>query len=84
MNARRLAEAIVWGSFVGGACPPAGAQGTWRVSVDSAGMQGNEVSISTSISSDGRYVAFESWAYNLVPWTRTLRRTHSCTTGRRG
>jgi hypothetical protein len=37
------------------------------VSVDSAGVQGNLGSYGPSISSDGRYVAFESWASNLVP-----------------
>lgn len=39
-----------------------------RVSVASDGIQGNENSTnSASISSDGRYVAFDSWATNLVP-----------------
>lgn len=37
-----------------------------RVSVSSAGSQGNGNSSSPSISSDGRYVAFESDATNLV------------------
>ncbi len=41
---------------------------TTRVSVDSNGVQGNQVSADlTSISADGRYVAFESGASNLVP-----------------
>ena len=39
---------------------------TTRVSLDSTGTQGNDWSTSPSISSDGRYVAFESWASNLV------------------
>ncbi len=39
---------------------------TTRVSVASGGAQGNELSIKPSISADGRYVAFESWARNLV------------------
>ena len=42
---------------------------TERVSVDSAGNQGNDHSaawIGTAISRDGRYVAFHSWASNLV------------------
>ena len=38
-----------------------------RVSVDSFGNQGNDESYASSISEDGRYVAFESWATNLVP-----------------
>jgi Tol biopolymer transport system component len=44
----------------------AGSISTVRVSVDSAGSQGNNHSYFPSISSDGRYVAFESIADNLV------------------
>jgi Tol biopolymer transport system component len=40
---------------------------TTRVSVASDGTQGNGDSVSPSISADGRYVAFMSYAYNLVP-----------------
>lgn len=40
---------------------------TTRVSVDSGGLQGNDWSYSPSISSDGRFVTFESAASNLVP-----------------
>jgi len=40
---------------------------TTRVSVDSAGNQANTVSFSPSISADGRFVAFESFATNLAP-----------------
>jgi Tol biopolymer transport system component len=40
---------------------------TTRVSVDSAGNQGNDTSYRLSISADGRFVAFESGASNLVP-----------------
>jgi Tol biopolymer transport system component len=39
---------------------------TERVSVDSAGVQGNGTSAHASISGDGRFVAFESSASNLV------------------
>ncbi len=39
---------------------------TTRVSVSSAGAQGNGPSFAPSISGDGRYVAFESDASNLV------------------
>ena len=39
---------------------------TTRVSVDSVGTEGNGNSNNTSISSDGRYVAFSSSASNLV------------------
>ena len=37
------------------------------VSVDSAGAQGDSGSLAPTISADGRYVAFESLASNLVP-----------------
>ena len=40
---------------------------TTRVSVDSAGNQGNSGSYSASISADGRRVAFDSYSSNLVP-----------------
>jgi len=41
-------------------------QVTERVSVDSTGIEGNANSLAPSISADGRYVAFESDATNLV------------------
>lgn len=44
-----------------------GVNQTTRVSVDSAGRQGNANSYAPSISADGRYVAFYSYASNLVP-----------------
>jgi Ca2+-binding RTX toxin-like protein len=40
---------------------------TTRVSVDSAGNQPNDSSYDPSISADGRFVAFQSDATNLVP-----------------
>jgi Tol biopolymer transport system component len=40
---------------------------TTRVSVDSAGNQGNSNSEIPSISADGRFVVFDSFATNLVP-----------------
>jgi len=40
---------------------------TERVSVGSTGGEANDVSIDSAISADGRYVAFESRATNLVP-----------------
>lgn len=40
---------------------------TTRVSVNSAGQEGNEYSRDPTISADGRHVAFESRATNLVP-----------------
>jgi hypothetical protein len=44
-----------------------GAVSTTRVSVDSAGVEANANSDYLAISSDGRYVAFDSVATNLVP-----------------
>lgn len=40
---------------------------TTRVSVDSLGAEGDGSSWSPAVGADGRYVAFESWAGNLVP-----------------
>jgi Tol biopolymer transport system component len=40
---------------------------TRRISVSSTGGQSNGDSTAASISADGRYVAFTSWASNLVP-----------------
>src|SRR5439155_2117957 len=40
---------------------------TERVSVDSAGNEANSASRGPTISADGRFVAFWSWATNLVP-----------------
>ncbi len=40
---------------------------TMRVSLDSAGLQGNSFSYLPSISADGRFVAYQSYATNLVP-----------------
>jgi archaellum component FlaF (FlaF/FlaG flagellin family) len=40
---------------------------TRRVSVGADGAQGNNVSVNPAISADGRFVAFDSLASNLVP-----------------
>jgi Tol biopolymer transport system component len=45
---------------------PAGKRGFQRVSVDRAGTQANGRSYSSSISADGRFVAFGSLARNLI------------------
>jgi Tol biopolymer transport system component len=72
MSVRRLlATAIVAGSVVLTMAAPAGASvagaRTSRVSVASDGTQGNNISSGPALSADGRYVAFESFAANLVP-----------------
>lgn len=43
-----------------------------RVSVNNVGIQGNNDSISGSISGDGRYVAFVSRASNFIPTTSSI------------
>jgi Tol biopolymer transport system component len=59
-----------------------------RLSVDSNGMQGNDISENPTISADGRYVAFESLASNLVSgdtnttWDIFLRDLHTGVTTR--
>ena len=40
---------------------------TTRLSVNSAGIQANDQSAQPALSGDGRFVAFWSWANNLVP-----------------
>ena len=45
-----------------------------RISIDSSGQQGNKDSNNPSISSNGRFVAFESLANNLVPKDTNGRR----------
>lgn len=45
---------------------------TSRLSVNAAGVQGDRYSWNPSISGDGRYVAFESSATNLVPGDTNL------------
>ncbi len=42
------------------------AEGIQRVSVDSSGVEGNGGSSRPSTSADGRYIAFESYASNLI------------------
>ena len=41
--------------------------GIMRVSIDDTGVEGNSSSANSSVSADGRYVAFHSFASNLVP-----------------
>jgi hypothetical protein len=58
---------LLAGSIPGGVFPALAAPGdTTRVSVDSSGAQANGGSRRTTISDDGRYVAFASEASNLV------------------
>ena len=47
---------------------------TTRISVDSSGAEGNDVSFNASINADGRYVAFVSGATNLVTGDTNGRR----------
>jgi CSLREA domain-containing protein len=71
---------------------------TERVSVSATGSQGNADSVSPSISADGRFVTFHSFATNLVPddtngfsdvfvfdrQTRTIERVSVSTAGLQG
>ena len=47
---------------------------TARVSVDSNGLQGNNTSLSASVSADGRYIAFDSYSSNLVSGDSNAKR----------
>jgi Tol biopolymer transport system component len=58
---------------------------TRRVSIDSAGQQANGESSFPTISADGRFVAFESYATNLVPGDKNFALDifeHDAVTGR--
>jgi len=61
---RRLPILLLLASLPGAALA---AQATTRASVDSAGAEANDFSDFPAISADGRYVAFRSYASNLVP-----------------
>src|SRR3990172_12074621 len=68
----RVAIVVATAAIVGAAAalPPAwgGADvATERVSVSSAGVEGNFASSSAAVSADGRFIAFASNASNLVP-----------------
>ena len=45
---------------------------TTRVSTDSSNVEGNDWSWNPSVTDDGRYVAFQSTADNLVPGDTTM------------
>ena len=58
--------ATVW--ILSVASPLASAQGTWRVSVDSSGVEGNDDSEHPSISADGRYALSGSEDNTIRLW----------------
>src|SRR5262249_43185861 len=62
-----VVAALAIGLLAGVGVPPAGADVTQRVSVASDGTQANDRSGFPALSADGRVVAFESLATNLVP-----------------
>ena len=67
---RRLTRALARGLALAalGASLPAWGQGmTERVSLGPNGVQGNSYSRQPALSADGRFVAFVSFASNLVP-----------------
>ena len=63
---RLIVGALAVGFFAGVGAPPVGADVTERVSVASDGTQANDGSWFPALSADGRIVAFESRAANLV------------------
>jgi Tol biopolymer transport system component len=69
---------LVVGTAVTAAAPTAGAGSgavaTTRVPVDRSGQQANGRSSRAAVSADGRFVAFESLASNLVPGDTNHRR----------
>ena len=65
MRPNRIVPLVIL-ALVAGAAPALAAGTTVRVSVGASGQQGNSVSFSPSLSGDGRYVAFQSVASNLV------------------
>ena len=55
--------------------------GLERVSLSSAGVEGNDWSLAPALSADGRFVAFQSFAGNLVLGDGNSPTTSSCGTG---
>ena len=86
---QRITRALACGLTIAaalGASLPAWGQGTTkRVSLGPGGVQGNAGSYSPALSAGGRFVAFQSWASNLVPGDtngRTDVFVHNRRTGR--
>src|SRR6266566_3004436 len=75
MRSRHLFLALTASALALAAVPASAgvAMTTTRVSVDSAGAEGNNDSGFASISANGRFVAFASLASNLVPGDRNHR-----------
>ena len=66
-DGRFVGSRYVGGVLVAAWALPASAQVTVRVNLDSAGAEANAGASDPSISADGRYVAFQSTASDLVP-----------------
>jgi Tol biopolymer transport system component len=64
---RALACGLAMAVALGGSVPVWGQGTTARVSLGPNGVQGNSYSRQPALSADGRFVAFESVASNLVP-----------------
>lgn len=62
-----LVSGLVYGLVLLVAAVPAEATATVRVSVSATGTEADDGSNSPAVSTDGRYVAFSSFATNLVP-----------------
>ena len=62
-----MSGAVVTAVVVSGVLPAVAAVSTtWVVSAEPDGANADNYSLDPSVSSDGRYVAFESYASNLV------------------
>src|SRR5918997_7019942 len=74
MRTTLVALAILAGAFVaiGGAAAQPAPGFTELISLSTEGVQGDQDSEVPSISSDGRFVAFASFAENLVPGDTNL------------
>jgi hypothetical protein len=64
---RALACGLAMAAALGGSVPVWGQGTTERVSLGPNGVQGNSYSRQPALSADGRFVAFSSYASNLVP-----------------
>src|SRR6185295_4944019 len=74
MRQRHFVTAMAAALASANARGPARAQGTARISLDSAGGQANRQSDTVSLSANGRFLAFISSADNLVAGDSNARR----------
>ena len=63
---QRIKGVLIAALFMGASLAWGGAGDTTRVSVSSSGVEGDDNSYQPTISADGRYIVFQSYADNLV------------------